>query len=209
MEFPGDGARAIDEAAAMRAMFVARKEVFVDLLGWDVPVLDGRFELDHFDDSHARYLILLDEEGRHRASARLLPTTRPHILDSLFPELCQGELPRGPHVVEITRFCLDRHQNARERREARNRLVSALADFALAERIATYTGVAEIGWTQQILEFGWDCRLLGLPHRCGSSHLAALGITIDAHTIDRLTANGIYDPAHARPARTFTLSEAA
>ena len=27
----------------LRAMFEARKKVFVDLLKWDVPVLDGRF----------------------------------------------------------------------------------------------------------------------------------------------------------------------
>lgn len=30
---------------AMRAMFAARKEVFVDLLGWQVPVLEDRYEI--------------------------------------------------------------------------------------------------------------------------------------------------------------------
>lgn len=30
--------------AALRAMFAARKSVFVDLLKWDVPVLDGAYE---------------------------------------------------------------------------------------------------------------------------------------------------------------------
>ena len=45
--------------AALRAMFAARKQVFVDLLRWDVPVLDGRFEIDQFDDDNATYLILL------------------------------------------------------------------------------------------------------------------------------------------------------
>src|SRR3546814_5947244 len=36
--------------AAMRAMFAARKEVFIDLLKWDLPVLAGAYELDQFDD---------------------------------------------------------------------------------------------------------------------------------------------------------------
>ena len=58
---------------ALRAMFEARKQVFVDLLKWDVPVLGGRFEVDQFDDEHAAYLVLSDDEGRHLASARLLP----------------------------------------------------------------------------------------------------------------------------------------
>ena len=37
----------------LRSMFEDRKSVFVDLLKWDLPVLDGRFELDGFDDRHA------------------------------------------------------------------------------------------------------------------------------------------------------------
>lgn len=54
--------------AALRAMFAARKSVFIDLLKWDLPVLAGQYELDHFDTPAARYLILLDADGRHRAS---------------------------------------------------------------------------------------------------------------------------------------------
>lgn len=33
--------------AVLRAMFAARKAVFVDLLKWDVPVLAGRYENMH------------------------------------------------------------------------------------------------------------------------------------------------------------------
>ncbi|HYC94216.1 MAG TPA: acyl-homoserine-lactone synthase, partial [Sphingomicrobium sp.] len=111
----------------LQAMFEARKQIFVDLLKWDVPVLGGRFEMDQFDDEHAVYLIVANPAGQHLGSARLLPTVRPHILDSLFPRLCAGEPPRGTDCFEITRFCLGRNQNSRQRLETRNRLVSALA----------------------------------------------------------------------------------
>lgn len=73
------------EHPVLRRMFAARKEVFVDLLRWNVPVVDDRFELDQFDDGDARYLVVTDAAGGHRASARLLPTTRPHLLGTLFP----------------------------------------------------------------------------------------------------------------------------
>lgn len=53
------------EGAVLAAMFEARKRVFVDLLGWDVPVLAGRFEMDQFDDSQACYLVLTDGAGEH------------------------------------------------------------------------------------------------------------------------------------------------
>lgn len=179
----------------LRAMFEDRKSVFVDLLNWDVPVLDGRFELDEFDDSHATYLIIADEAGDHLGSARLLPTTRPHILGSLFGSLCAAPPPMGPHVYEISRFCLSRRQNAASRRLTRNQLVSGLVSHALETGIRTYTGVAEMGWLQQILAFGWDCRPLGAPVRSDCGLLGALAIEIGPDTPDRLAANGIWDVA--------------
>lgn len=176
----------------LQAMFAARKRVFVDLLGWNVPVLEGRYEVDQFDDRHADYVVIADPLGRHLASARLLATTRPHILDSLFPELCSGAAPRGPRVREVTRFCLDPAVGARARREARNVLVSALVAHALASGIDSYTGVAELGWLQQILAFGWRCRPLGLPRVIGGRMLGALVIDITADTPALLAANAIH-----------------
>lgn len=176
---------------AVRAMFEARKRVFVDLLGWDLPVLAGRYEVDQFDDVHARYLILADDGQRHLASARLLPTTRPHILDSLFPALCEEAPPRGPDIYEITRFCLDRSLGAAGRRQARDALVLALVDHALANGITAYTGVAELGWLQQILAFGWRCRPLGLPRTVGGATLGALRIEVTPDTPALLARAGV------------------
>lgn len=180
------------EDKILRSMFHARKQVFVDLLKWDVPILAGRYEVDQFDDPYANYIVLADENGEHLASTRLLRTDRPHILDSLFPQLCEGAPPTGPDVREITRFCLDRRLNARDRRRLRNRLVTTLTEYALANGITTYTGVAEIGWCSQILAMGWRCTLLGLPRNAGSSRLAALAIHIDDDTPTLLIDAGTY-----------------
>lgn len=187
----------------LRAMFEARKRVFVDLLKWDVPVLDGRYEVDQFDDERAEYLIVGDGDGRHLASARLLPTTRPHILDSLFPQLTATAIPRGPQVREITRFCLDPRTGALARLEARNVLVSALVGHALANGIDTYTGVAELGWYQQILAFGWRCRPLGLPQVVDGRTLGALAIAITPETPALLATNDIHRPTELAPLRAL------
>ena len=180
---------------ALREMFEARKRVFVDLLKWEIPVLEERYEVDQFDDEHATYLIVPDEAGGHAGSARLLKTGRPHILDTLFPELCEVPLPRGPQVLEITRFCLGRACGAQARIETRNRLVSGLVRYALENGIETYTGVAEMGWLSQILAFGWRCRPLGLPRPIEGKMLGALRIDISDETPALLEANGIYRPA--------------
>jgi acyl-homoserine lactone synthase len=175
----------------LRAMFAARKLVFVDLLKWDVPVLDGRFEIDQFDDEHATYLILADGAGGHLGSARLLPTTRPHILDSFYADLCDDDPPRAVDVAEITRFCLDRRLRACERRLVRDTLVTALAQHALEAGITAYSAIAEMAWLQQILAFGWRCMPLGLPKVIDGAMLGALRIDIASDTPAKLLAAGI------------------
>ena len=184
----GDAAAAGD--AVMRAMFEARKRVFVDLLGWDLPVLADRYEIDQFDDAHARYLILADADQNHLASARLLPTQRPHLLADLFADLCDVAPPTGPDTWEITRFCLDRDLRATERRQWRDALVQGLACYALENGIRTYVGVAEQAWLDQILAFGWHAEPLALP--AGRVHGAGVRLTpahdaTDGFFVARLT----------------------
>mgnify|MGYP001088840408 CR=1 FL=1 len=190
-----EGGPAHDEGAALRAMFRARKEVFVDLLKWDLPVLAGEFEIDQFDDPAAEYLILLRRDGQHRASTRLLRTDRDHLLGDLYPHLCAGPVPSGPTIREITRFCLDRNQQTDDRRVARNQLVAGLVDHALATGISAYTGVAEAAWFEQVRHFGWNCQSLGQPMRHGARHLVALHIAIEADTPQKLRDSGIRDDA--------------
>lgn len=179
------------EHPVLRRMFAARKAVFVDLLGWEVPVVDGRFEVDQFDDGDARYLVVTDAAGAHRASARLLPTTRPHLLGTLFPGLCADAPPTGPAILEITRFCLDRSLDARARRTARDALVVALVDHGLTHGIARYTAMAGLGWARQILAFGWRSRLLGPAKAIGGEQVMALEIAIEPDTRALLAATGI------------------
>lgn len=187
-----DHAHASASHGVLASMFRARKDVFVDLLGWDLPVIDGQFEMDEFDTEEAIYIVLSDPDGAHLASARLLRTDRPHLLDTHFGHLCEGQTPSGPNILEITRFCLSRNQSAADRRISRKRLVSALVDHALARGVTAYVGVAEMGWLQQILAFGWRCWPLGLPVTEGGKMLGALRIDIDAETPSLLRASGAY-----------------
>ena len=186
------GAARAMENRLFRSMFEERKRVFVDLLRWDVPVVAGRYEIDQFDNDRAVYIVIADAEGEHLASARLLPTTGDHILGTIFSELCEQAPPQGGAILEITRFCLARRLRARARLEVRNRLVSALVEYALCNHIGSYTGVAEWSWFQQILSFGWACRPLGTPGATSGRCLVALQIDIDGRTREQLQASGIW-----------------
>jgi N-acyl-L-homoserine lactone synthetase len=181
----------------LRRMFAARKEVFVDLLRWDVPVIDEHYEIDQFDHEQARYLVVTDGAEAHLASARLLPTTRPHLLATLFPELCEEARPIGKDVFEITRFCLDRSLRASARRRARDTLIVGLVEHAQAHGIRAYCAIAEISWAQQVLAFGWRCRQLGAPQSVDGEMLVAIEIEITADTWARLAMAGIIDTGFA------------
>ena len=186
------------EHTVLRNMFEARKRVFIDLLRWDVRSLAGQFELDQFDNEAAMYVVLSEENGAHRASARLLPTTKPHILGTMFPALCDEAIPQGPTTMEITRFCLERRSSAAQRHKAKNELVHALVAFALAHGVERYTGVAELPWLRQILTFGWHCRPLGVPKVMDGKTLGAVLIEINEDTPTLLERARICAPAPKR-----------
>jgi N-acyl-L-homoserine lactone synthetase len=192
MQHPPVSLQACPSDPALRAMFEARKRVFVDLLKWDVPVLDDAYEIDQFDTPDASYLVLTDGEGRHRASARLLRTDGAHILGELFPCLCDGPIPSRSDFREITRFCIEPTLSRFERRSARDQLVTALADHALKTGLSGYTAVANRAWSRQIESFGWQCRTLGGGCRIDGEDLVALQIDIDCDTPDDLARGGIY-----------------
>lgn len=177
---------------ALRPMFEERKRLFVDLLGWQVSVVAGQYEIDQFDSRDCVYLVDSEAGDPHLGSLRLLPTDRPHLLGKLFPMLCDIAAPSGPTVCEITRLCLPSRLGAAKRLQVRNRLISAMVDHALATGIATLTGVVEKPFLEQIMDMGWSCRPLGAPLRLHSAQLGAFRIEIDEATPEALAANGIY-----------------
>ncbi|UZW57642.1 autoinducer synthase [Sphingobium sp. JS3065] len=186
------------EHAALRSMYAARKSVFVDLLGWDVPVLEGQYEIDQFDGPQTLYLIAAEPDGTHLGSLRLLPTSGPTLLGDIFDFLCEAGPPASKAVWEISRFCLSRELRAAQRRQVRNRLVTMAARFALDNGIERYCCVADMPWFSQILSFGWECRPLGLPQMLPCGMTGAMEISIDRDTPARMAEAGVWQdtPVH-------------
>lgn len=176
----------------LTAMHRERKCVFVDLLKWNVPVVDGELEIDEFDDANAIYLIVCDpsDGNRHLASMRLLRTDRPHILGDIFPELCDGPVPRSSSIYEVTRLCMSPRRRKTDRLDLRARLACGIVEFALLMGIRAYTAVADLSWLNQLLVAGWDCTPLGLPQNYDGAHVGALRIDVTANTLRQLRANG-------------------
>jgi len=184
--------------ALLQSMFADRKRLFVDLLGWDVPVVDGRYEIDQFDNHHTVYLVAADEEGAHAASIRLYPSTEPHMLGTLFPHLCPLGVPVGDATWESTRLCLPQRHGAERRRQLRNMLFSAMVDVALERGIERYTGVIPEPFRKEVLAMGWQAEPLGPAVRISGGPIGAFLIHIGSDTPDRLRWSGVYASASAQ-----------
>lgn len=174
-------------------MYRDRKRVFIDLLGWDLPVLDGSFEIDQFDGPETLYLILGSPDGAHLGSLRLLPTDQPTILNSFFEHLCDADAPRSPKIWELSRLCLSPNIRAAQRREVRNRLLSSAVVFALQNGITRFCCVTHGWYIPEVLSYGWRCLPLGAPQIDPSGMVGALEIFIDEATPERMSQAGTWD----------------
>lgn len=174
-------------------MFADRKRIFIDMLKWDLPVTQGRYEIDQFDDSYAVYLIKADTSGRHLGSLRLLRTDRPHILSALFPALCDEPIPCGKSIREVTRFCTSPTVERDDRRAIRNTLISAMVDHVLDTGISALTGVVTTHFLDQILAMGWRCEQLGERISMCGTKLGAFCAYVDENTPRDLGQTRIYE----------------
>lgn len=172
------------------AMHADRKRVFIDRLKWDVPTVDGRYEMDAFDNEHAIYLVATDpRSGLHLGSVRLLPTTSPHILGDIFPMLVEGDVPRGPDILEVTRLCTSPKLADWEAHNAvRERLATALIEYALTAGIRRYTMMTHVAYLSQLLATGWDVEPLGLPKDINGQLLGALQVNVKPETLSLFRA---------------------
>ena len=176
----------------LQSMFADRKRLFVDLFGWDIPVVDGQYEIDQFDNDHTIYVIAADPDGRHEASIRLFPTARPHMLGTLFPHLCPLGVPADNTTWETTRLCLPQRHGAARRRELRNALFSAVIDLALSRGIERLTGIIPEPFRRELLAMGWQAEPLGPAVHSAGASIGAFMVHVRPDTPARLRWTGTY-----------------
>ncbi len=180
-----------DFALELEEMFQQRRTMFVERLRWPLRVDERGRERDEFDTQDAVYLLDRDREsGRLLGSLRLLRTDRPHLLSVHFPHLCEGVLPCGEDVLEVSRFVtapgLPRDRTLR----VRHRLASALMEHGLEEELSDYTLVTHMSWLPTLLSVGWSCAPLGLAQPLGAESIGAMRIEVSEAGLAALRSFG-------------------
>ena len=156
-------------------MFLQRADVFVEKLGWDLPLTDGK-EIDQYDDDRSTYLLATNEDNEVTGSLRVLPTTGGHLMKDLFPEMCAGEPPAGPTVWEISRFYVTPPtRRPKDRVKAAAEVLSSVVELALLHGVETITMVSYMANMPLIVGLGFDVTPLGLPtqYEDGNTYVAS------------------------------------
>lgn len=155
-----------------------RHRLFVERQAWNVPSYRG-MEYDEFDTPAAQYLLWQNDDGVVRGAARLLPTTRPYMLEKLWPDMMPGELPRSQSVWEATRFGCDRGLDEPTRRRAVAELLSAMQEFGIRTGIRRYLAVMPPRLLERVVvSAGCTVQTLGPERDLGRLPAAAAYLTV-------------------------------
>jgi N-acyl-L-homoserine lactone synthetase len=117
-----------------------RYKMFVERQKWTVPSY-RQIEYDEFDTPAATYILTVDDQHRALGTTRLIPTTRPYMVESLWPELVNMGLPHCDPIWEASRFGCDRELDAASRRRVVAELILGCQEFGIANGISQYLGV--------------------------------------------------------------------
>jgi len=171
----------------MDQVFRLRHKVFVDEMGWmALAKPDGR-EIDQFDTKHAVNMLYI-ENGEVLGYQRLLPSTRPHLLSEILPELCEVERPVGAHIWEISRHCVapGRRAGGRYANVVANALATALVEWGTECGISQYIIEIDPMGILPLIQLHFRLVPLGLPKNIGGKDTIALTLSYDHRTLQRL-----------------------
>lgn len=166
-----------------------RYRMFVERQGWSVPHHEC-MEYDEFDTPAATYIIVVDEHDQALGTARLIPTTRPYMVEQLWPDLVEGLLPHSDQVWEASRFGCDRALGAVRRRRVIGQLIQACQEFGVVHGITSYLGVMP-SWVFQnvIAAHGCPVKPLGPTTSLHGHAIEAASIEVSPVVLDRVRAS--------------------
>jgi acyl homoserine lactone synthase len=177
-----------------------RKRVFRDRLQWNVEVR-GDLEADDFDGPDAVYLLALDDGRQVIGSWRLLATTGPTMVRSLWPAFLESlPMPERDDVWEASRFAVDNAEGCSAENMAQvSRATQEL--FCGLTELCILCGIREV-YTMYDMRIARLLRRLDCPPRAVSAtlkvdgHLTQAGIfATDAGMLARLRAvTGLQKP---------------
>lgn len=189
------------------ALATYRHKIFIERLGWQLAVDDGK-ERDQFDHPETLYVMTRLPDDTICGCARLLPTTEPYLLSEVFPHLLSGApVPHSRDVWELSRFAaatIDPDSSVDAAVNTRCLLAAAVkvASEHGARRLIT---VSPLGIERLLHRMGVHAHRAGPPMLADGKPIFACWIEIDEQTRkalgiviesqEKLPAESVWSPA--------------
>jgi acyl-homoserine lactone synthase len=173
--------------ALMEQVHRLRHQVFVEELGWnDLASADG-LERDQFDRPDTVHQICV-RDGKVAGYQRMLPTVKPHLLSDVYPELCEGPLPRGLDIYEMTRYCVapGYREGRRGVGSVGSELMAGGVEWALACRVKKVVTQIEAIWVLRWLQLKFLVRPLGFETQIGNQRIVATVLEFNWATLQAI-----------------------
>ncbi len=174
-----------------------RHRFFVDGLKWEaLRRPDGR-DFDQFDLPGIVHIVGVDQ-GDVLSYSRLLPTSRPHLLNTIYPQMLEGNPePVGDTIWEWTRCAVDP-----KRREGRKAADPATTGMTLGVIEACVNLGIEALHVQthpmlltRLMELGFKCKPLALPSQMDGQDVVPFLAHVSGATLQiARTVLGVNDP---------------
>lgn len=165
-------------------MFRLRHQVFVEDMGWHLPMARDGMEIDQFDTHRTVYLVCRGDDGSIDGSMRLIPSTLPHLLGDVFPTLCRGTVPRGPAIFESSRSCVSRRVRANDKRgTVWGALTCGMIEYAMMRELDFITAVMERRMVDMARAADWQLDILGPEIEMGGIPVVGVTMPIDSHAL--------------------------
>lgn len=165
----------------IEAMHRHRYQVFVEERGWRALESPDKLDVDEFDNENATYLIAIDR-GNVVGSGRFIPSWRPNMLATLFPEYCTDGVPVAPGVWEWTRHATPGRRFSKEfNLEVQIGLNLAVLEFCQIRAIDAFIGILEVDLMPYTAELGWRSLPLGPPRNYGEGVAVAIRSAVERH----------------------------
>lgn len=167
--------------------FVLRHEIFVGERDWKALARPDRREVDAYDNIDTVYLLAI-ERDRVVGGHRLYPTTKPHMMEQIFPHLASVRgIPSDPVIWEWSRFFVVKDRRASK---LNMELMAAVQELCLEEGIEQVSAIIEMWWLPRFQEANFVVRPLGLPALVENQWTMAVLIDISADTLDHVRCLG-------------------
>src|SRR5262245_53010123 len=169
----------------LMAMFRQRHDVFVKEKGWKLKTYNG-LEVDQYDTAETIYLMDFDHEGTIVASMRMNKTDGPYMLADIFRDACEGPIPRGADVWELTRGALS---STLRKSGYWGRMQCAMLESALLWGAKRATGFFSVDHIMKQMRVGLDIKPLGQPRLVDGEATVAAEFPFNSETLERLRAS--------------------